>query len=129
MPHFEQEIFYKSISALENDEGYLKALKMVAKVRNEFDELLKNNDLDSFVGLTRNPAWQIDYEGGDDAAMADQVSYGNGAYAAIAGYPHLTIPLASINNLPVGISLIGPAWSDAMLLQMGYELEKNKESF
>jgi len=129
MPHFEQEIFYKSISALENDESYLKALKMVAKVRNEFDELLKNNDLDSFVGLTRNPAWQIDYEGGDDAAMADQVSYGNGAYAAIAGYPHLTIPLASINNLPVGISLIGPAWSDAMLLQMGYELEKNKESF
>ena len=90
---------------------------------------LKSNDLDSFVGLTRNPAWRIDYEGGDDAAMANQVSYGNGAYAAIAGYPHLTIPLASINNLPVGVSLIGPAWSDAMLLQMGYELEKNKESF
>jgi Asp-tRNA(Asn)/Glu-tRNA(Gln) amidotransferase A subunit family amidase len=29
----------------------------------------------------------------------------------------------------VGVSLIGPAWSDAMLLQIGYELEKNKESF
>ena len=73
MPHFEQEIFYKSISTLDKDEEYLKALKMVAKVRNEFDELLKDNDLDSFVGLTRNPAWQIDYEGGDDAAMANQV--------------------------------------------------------
>lgn len=129
MPHFEQEIFEKSISTLDQDEKYLKALQMVEKVRIEFNDLLKNNNLDSFIGLTRNPAWQIDYEGGDDAAMANQVSYGNGAYAAIAGYPHLTIPLASINNLPVGISLIGPAWSDAMLLQMGYELEKNKESF
>ena len=129
MPHFEQEIFYKSMSTLDKDDEYLKALEMVARVRNEFDELLKINDLDSFVGLTRNPAWRIDYEGGDDAAMASQVSYGNGAYAAIAGYPHLAIPLASINNLPVGVSLIGPAWSDAMLLQMGYELEKNKESF
>ena len=129
MPHFEQEIFEKSISTLDQDEKYLKALQMVEKVRIEFNDLLKNNNLDSFIGLTRNPAWQIDYEGGDDAAMANQVSYGNGAYAAIAGYPHLTIPLASINNLPVGVSLIGPAWSDGMLLQMGYELEKNKESF
>jgi Asp-tRNA(Asn)/Glu-tRNA(Gln) amidotransferase A subunit family amidase len=129
MPHFEQEIFYKSLSTIGKDKEYQKALAMVAEVRNEFNELLKNNNLDTFIGLTRNPAWQIDYEGGDDAAMANQVSYGNGAYAAIAGYPHLTIPLASINNLPVGVSLIGPAWSDAMLLQIGYELEKNKESF
>jgi len=129
MPHFKQEIFNKSISTLDQDEKYLKALEMVEKVRNEFNDLLKNNDLDSFIGLTRNPAWQIDYEGGDEAAMGNQASYGNGAYAAIAGYPHLTIPLASINNLPVGISLIGPAWSDAILLQMGYELEKNKASF
>jgi len=129
MPHFEQEIFYKSLSTIGKDKEYQKALAMVAEVRNEFNDLLKNNNLDTFIGLTRNPAWQIDYEGGDDAAMANQVSYGNGAYAAIAGYPHLTIPLASINNLPVGVSLIGPAWSDAMLLQMGYELEKNKESF
>lgn len=129
MPHFEQEIFYKSVRTLDKDDEYLKALAMVERVRNEFDELLEYYDLDSFIGLTRNPAWLIDYDGGDDAAMANQVSYGNGAYAAIAGYPHLTIPLASINNLPVGISLIGPAWSDAMLLQIGYELEKNKESF
>lgn len=129
MPHFEQEIFYKSLSTIGKDKEYQKALAMVAEVRYEFNDLLKNNNLDTFIGLTRNPAWQIDYEGGDDAAMANQVSYGNGAYAAIAGYPHLTIPLASINNLPVGVSLIGPAWSDGMLLQMGYELEKNKESF
>jgi amidase len=61
--------------------------------------------------------------------MANQISFGNGAFAAIAGYPHLTVPLASINNLPVGISVIGPAWSETILLQVGYELEKNKNKF
>ena len=44
MPHFEQEIFYKSMSTLDKDDEYLKALEMVARVRNEFDELLKIND-------------------------------------------------------------------------------------
>ena len=57
------------------------------------------------------------------------MSFGNGAYAAIAGYPHLTVPLASIDGLPVGVSLIGKAWSDAELLKMGYDLEKNRDLF
>jgi len=61
--------------------------------------------------------------------MANQISFGNGAYAAIAGYPHLTVPLASINGLPVGISVIGTAWSDATILQIGYDLEANKDKF
>ncbi len=87
------------------------------------------NNLDGLIGLTRNPAWKIDIEGGDGAAMSDQMSFGNGAYAAIAGYPHLTIPLASIDGLPVGISIIGPAWSDAELLKMGSDLESNSELF
>jgi amidase len=57
------------------------------------------------------------------------MSFGNGAYAAIAGYPHLTVPLASINGLPVGISVIGTAWSDAKIMQIGYTLEANKDKF
>ena len=61
--------------------------------------------------------------------MSDQMSFGNGAYAAIGGYPHLTIPLASIDGLPVGISLIGPAWSESLLLQMGFDLELNHNLF
>ena len=102
---------------------------MVAMVRKDFDEMLDKNNLDGFVGLTRNPAWAIDYDGGDDAAMANQMSFSNGAYAAIAGYPHITVPLASIDGLPVGISVIGPAWSDAMILKTGYTLEANKDKF
>ena len=102
---------------------------MVELVRLEFNDLLSKYKLDAFIGLTRNPAWTIDYVGGDNAAMENQMSFGNGAYAAIAGYPHLTVPLASIDGLPVGISLIGKAWSDAELLKMGYDLEKNRDLF
>ena len=129
MPYFEQEIFIKSNKTAGKVDDYKRALEMVAMVRKDFDEMLDKNNLDGFVGLTRNPAWAIDYDGGDDAAMANQMSFSNGAYAAIAGYPHITVPLASIDGLPVGISVIGPAWSDAMLLRTGYTLEANKDKF
>jgi Asp-tRNA(Asn)/Glu-tRNA(Gln) amidotransferase A subunit family amidase len=129
MPFFQQEIFEKSLQTTGKEEEYQRALKMVDQVRLEFNNLLLKYELDGFIGLTRNPAWAIDYAGGDNTAMANQISFGNGAYAAIAGYPHLTIPLASIEGLPVGISVIGPAWSDAMIMQIGYTLEANKEKF
>ena len=129
MPFFRQEIFLKSQETTGKEQDYQQALEMVSRVRSEFNEMLTKDNLDGFIGLTRNPAWKIDYAGGDEAAMANQISFGNGAFAAIAGYPHLTVPLASINDLPVGISIIGPAWSETMLLQVGYELEKNKNKF
>ena len=129
MPYFQQEIFYKAQATAGKEDEYKKSLEMVSKVKKEFNELLDKYNLDGFVGLTRNPAWKIDNAGGDDAAMKNQKSFGNGAYAAIAGNPHITIPLAQINGLPVGISIMGPAWSDGLILQMAYDLELNKSSF
>ena len=129
MPFFKQEIFEKSLQTVGKEDEYNRALEMVELVRLEFNDLLSKYKLDAFIGLTRNPAWTIDYVGGDNAAMENQMSFGNGAYAAIAGYPHLTVPLASIDGLPVGVSIIGKAWSDAELLKMGYDLEKNRDLF
>ena len=129
MPYFEQEIFHKSTETEGMTQKYKKALQMVMSVRDEIDALLEKYNLDGLIGLTRNPAWEIDIEGGDGAAMSNQMSFGNGAFAAIAGYPHLTIPLASIDGLPVGVSIIGPAWSDAEILKMGFDLEFNSQHF
>ena len=129
MPYFEQEIFYKSNETLGMTDKYKQALQMVLSVRDEIDNLIEKNNLDGLIGLTRNPAWKINIEGGDGAAMSNQMSFGNGAFAAIAGYPHLTIPLASIDGLPVGVSIIGPAWSDAEILKMGFDLEFNSQHF
>ena len=44
--------------------------------------------------------------------------------AAIAGYPHLTVPMGLVDGLPVGLSFVGPAWSDAQLLAYGYAFEQ-----
>lgn len=44
--------------------------------------------------------------------------------AALAGYPNLSVPMGLVNGLPVGVSFIGPAWSEAELLNMGYAYEQ-----
>jgi amidase len=83
------------------------------------DRLLKENDVVALVGPTMAPAWLI------DAAIGDQVSgSGAGNLAAVAGYPHLTVPMGDVRGLPVGLSFIGPKWSDAMILGLGYAYEQ-----
>jgi len=44
--------------------------------------------------------------------------------AAVAGYPHLTMPMGQVNGLPVGISFFGTAWHDSEILALGYALEQ-----
>ena len=43
---------------------------------------------------------------------------------AVSGYPHLTVPMGQVSGLPVGLSFIGPAWSEARLLSLGYAFEQ-----
>ena len=65
------------------------------------------------------PAWKI------DAVNGDQISGGGaGGLAAVAGYPHLTVPTWPVEGLPVGLSFIGPKWSDGLLLSLGYAFEQ-----
>jgi amidase len=56
---------------------------------------------------------------------ADQSPCGGaGGLAAVAGYPHLTVPMGGVRGLPVGLSFIGPAWSDARVLAYGHAFEQ-----
>jgi Asp-tRNA(Asn)/Glu-tRNA(Gln) amidotransferase A subunit family amidase len=124
MPHFEQEIFIESSRVSDNTEAYVESIKVIETVQNEMDELLQAYDLDAFVGLTRNPAWKIDYNGGDNAAMVGQRNWGNGGFAAIAGYPHITLPLGSVDGLPVGVSFIASKWKEKQLLEFAAAFER-----
>jgi amidase len=45
-------------------------------------------------------------------------------YAALAGYPNLTVPMGQVEGLPVGLSFIGPKWSEAQLIAMAYAYEQ-----
>ena len=124
MPYFKQEIFEASIEASLDDDKYIEALAALEKVKEDFDSLLDRYNLDAFVGLTRNPAWVTDYEMGDGGAMEEQRSWGNGGFAAIAGYPHITLPLGKVEGLPVGVSFIGTKWSDKSLLEYAASFER-----
>ena len=63
-------------------------------------------------------AWLI------DPVLKDHfVGGGAGGPAAVAGYPHLTVPMGQVDGLPVGLSFVGPAWSEASLLAYGYAFE------
>ena len=49
--------------------------------------------------------------------------------AAVAGYPHLTVPMGLVRGLPVGLSFIGPKWSDGRLLAFGHAFELRRGEF
>ena len=128
MPYFEQEIFQHALAVKDETAEYQAALEAVAAIRQQTLMLLHNNDLDAFVGLTRGPAWQIDYVAGDDAAISKVPRFGNGQFAAITGMPHITIPAFSMHKLPVGLSVIGKPWSDKALLSYAAAFESALKS-
>jgi len=88
------------------------------------DKLLKDNKVIALVGPTMPPAWKIDVANGDQVAGG-----GAGGLAAVAGYPHLTVPMGMVKGLPVGLSFIGPKWSEGLLLNLGYAYEQARGPF
>jgi amidase len=83
------------------------------------DKLLKDNKVEALVGPTVAAAWLI------DAVHGDQYPGGGaGSLAAVAGYPHLTVPMGSVRGMPVGLSFMGPKWSDALILSLGFDYEQ-----
>jgi amidase len=54
---------------------------------------------------------------------------GAGNFAAVAGYPHLTVPMGLVKGLPVGLSFIGPKWSDQLILDLGFAYEAARGPF
>lgn len=83
------------------------------------DKLLADNKVAFLIAPTEGPAWPIDLVTGDHF-----MPVGAGSLAAIAGYPHLTVPMGTVEGLPVGLSFIGPKWSDKAVLEGGAAYEK-----
>jgi amidase len=127
MPLFGQEIFEQAEKTKGLDDAdYKKARKtsFTAAGPNGIDKLLKDNNVVALVGPTAAPAWKIDAVNGDQVAGG-----GAGNLAAVAGYPHLTVPMGLVKGLPVGLSFIGPKWSEALLLNLGYAYEQARGPF
>ena len=124
LKYFDQSIFVDSDKTSSQREEYLIALDQIVNTRNGIDNLLQQNDVDALVGLSWSPAWAINHDGGDDEAIAAYRFWVNGSYAAMAGYPHVTVPLDYIDGLPIGMSFIGTAWSDKQLIEYAHSFEQ-----
>jgi amidase len=122
MPLFGQELFEMA----EKTAGWLtRPISRPATRRggmagpDGIDALLAKHDVTALVGPTLGPSWLI------DPVLKDRyVGGGAGAAAAVAGYPHLTVPMGQVGGLPVGLSFVGPKWSEARLLAYGFAYEQ-----
>jgi amidase len=83
------------------------------------DATLKMHKLDAIVAPTQGPADLIDLVNGDAGGRGSFT-----APAAVAGYPHVTVPMGFVRGLPVGISFVGGAWTEAKLLKLAYAFEQ-----
>jgi len=84
------------------------------------DRLLAEHGVAMLVAPTVGPAWATDLVNGDNY----NGSIGAGSLAAIAGYPHLTVPMGAVEDLPVGLSFMAGKWSDHAVLKAGAAYEK-----
>ena len=82
------------------------------------DRAFDKHRLDAIIAPTGGPAWLIDPVGGDHYGASFSTP------AAVAGYPHLTVPMGAVQGLPIGVSFIGGKWTDAEVLAAGYAYEQ-----
>ncbi len=120
MPYFKQETLESSEAkgGLDSKE-YTDALKKTTGSRKIIDDLIKQHQLDAICGTSIGLACCIDLINGD---------YDTGFYfcppAAMAGYPHITVPMGTVHELPVGLSIVGSAYTEPQLLSFAYAFEQ-----
>lgn len=121
MPFFGQEVFERAnaLGPLTTPE-YITLRDKVRRLAGPegIDVALQKQHLDALIAPATAPAWPIDPVNGDHFAAG-----GYGA-AAAARYPSLTVPMGNIQGLPVGLVLMGPAWSEPRLIELGYAFEQ-----
>lgn len=122
MPLFGQELLERAQATQGlDDPAYRAALESARRKAGPegIDRLLAEHRLDALVAISGAPAWPSDPAGASRSAAAPVATI----LPAVAGYPHLTVPMGDVRGLPVGLSFIGPAWSEARLLSLGHAFE------
>jgi amidase len=121
MPYFGQDLFLKAqgkgslygkeyLDALDRSKSLMRAQGI--------DAVMDQFKLDALVAPTGAPAWVTDHIDGDHDIGSSSTP------AAVAGYPHITVPMGFVYGLPVGISFFGRPWSEPTLLKFAYAFEQ-----
>jgi amidase len=122
MPYFGQEIMLMAEKKGPlTEKKYLNALvKNHLKSRTQgIDAVMKKYRLDAIVAPTGSPAWTTDLVNGDHFTGASATP------AAVAGYPNINVPAGFSFGLPVGMSIMGGAWSEPTLIRIAYAFEQS----
>jgi amidase len=121
MPIFTQDILEESQKLGDlNTAEYRDALKrLLDTTRNAINQVMTEFKLDAISGPSYGPSWCTDHVNGDYST-----GYGFSGPAAIAGYPHITVPMGFVSGLPIGLSFFGQAFSEPKLISMAYAYEQ-----
>jgi len=122
MPYFAQEIMEQAQKKGPlTDPKYKAALAKAKRMSGPegIDATMAKHKLDALIAPTQGPVWLTDLVNGDPGGF--NVFSGP---AAVAGYPHITVPMGFVQGLPVGLSFVGGAWSEATLLKLAYAFEQ-----
>ena len=121
MPYFDQELFIKAEAKGDLDsKEYREALANGHRYSRAegIDQIMAEHKLDALFAPTGGPAWLTDYLNGDHSGESFS------APAAVAGYPHITVPAGFVCGLPVGISFVAGPYAEAMLLRLAFAFEQ-----
>jgi amidase len=121
MPYFAQELFLKAeAKGPLTSPDYLKALAKNRRLSRTqgIDAVIAKDRLDAIVAPTGGPSWTTDLVNGD------HFTGGSSTPAAVAGYPAISVPAGFIHGLPVGVSFFGAAYSEPVLIKLGYAFEQ-----
>jgi len=121
MPYFKQETLELALTKGDlNSKEYLDALKKSqGYTRKVIDTIMTKNNLDAICGATNGLACCIDLANGDY-----DTGFSFSSPAAMAGYPHITVPMGAVHSLPVGFSFFGKAYDEGNLIAMAYAFEQ-----
>ncbi|WP_230480698.1 amidase [Sphingomonas sp. Leaf21] len=122
MPFFAQELFEQAAETRGlSDPAYRAARSLSVRLAGAegIDAMLKAARAQILVEPTYDAAWLSDPVHGDQ--------YGGPSASelpAVAGYPHLTVPMGLVRGMPVGLSFIASKGADALVLGTGYAYEQ-----
>ncbi len=120
LPWFGQEIFIEAEAIDRSDPSAYQAARAGSRetMAGFIDERLSTHVLDAIVVPTTGPAWPIDW------VLGDRYTGGSSTFTAVSGYPAVTVPMGRVQGLPVGVSFMGTAYSEAVLVNLAHAYEQ-----
>jgi len=109
-----------TLSAGYYDQYYTKAQKVRTLIVNDFNRIFKEVDL--LIAPT-SPSVALPLGSSKDSAMFGELQDVLVEASSLAGLPGISIPCGLSEGLPVGVQLIGPMFSEELILRGAYALE------